>query len=194
MVGRDANRLDALHRELGGSDRVLSTIADVTSQIEVDDARAVAITRFGHIDLLVVSSGVITGSAFGESIPADWAEMIDVNLCGLLHASQTFTEPLLDSADRGAPADIVLIGAVSTDVRAPRFAVFNALSAAIKQLARALRHAPTPGTDVLHRQHACDRSWPAAWTRSPRRNLDCSAGRAVDGSAPPCCGARRAVG
>ncbi|WP_431977523.1 SDR family oxidoreductase [Micromonospora haikouensis] len=150
MVGRDANRLDALHRELGGSDRVLSTIADVTSQIEVDDARAAAITRFGHIDLLVVSSGVITGSAFGEGIPADWAEMIDVNLRGLLHASQTFAEPLLDSADRGGPADIVLIGAVSTDVRAPRFAVFNALSAAIKQLARALRHEYGPQGTRVH--------------------------------------------
>ncbi len=66
--------------------------------------------------------------------------MIDVNLRGLLHASQTFAAPLVESAGRGLPADLVLIGAVSTDVRAPRFAVFNALSAAIKQLARALRH------------------------------------------------------
>ncbi|WP_329101837.1 SDR family NAD(P)-dependent oxidoreductase [Micromonospora sp. NBC_01699] len=150
LVGRDADRLAALQHELGGGDRVLSTIADVTSQLEVDDARAAAITRFGHIDLLVVSSGVITGSAFGDGIPADWAEMIDVNLCGLLHASQTFAEPLLHRADRRAPADIVLIGAVSTDVRAPRFAVFNALSAAIKQLARALRHEYGPRGMRVH--------------------------------------------
>ncbi|MFJ6198185.1 SDR family oxidoreductase [Micromonospora sp. NPDC092111] len=150
MVGRDANRLDALQRELGGGDRVLPRIADVTSQLEVDDVRAAAVTRFGHIDLLVVSSGVITGSAFSEGIPADWAEMIDVNLRGLLHASQTFAEPLLHSADRGAPADIVLIGAVSTDVRAPRFAVFNALSAAIKQLARALRREYGPRGMRVH--------------------------------------------
>lgn len=150
MVGRDADRLDALQRELGGGDRVLSTVADVTSQLEVDDARAAAIRRFGRIDLLVVSSGVITGSAFSEGIPADWAEMIDVNLRGLLHASQTFAEPLLDNADRGAPADIVLIGATSTDVRAPRFAVFNALSAAIKQLARALRQEYGPRGMRVH--------------------------------------------
>ncbi|WP_424529837.1 SDR family oxidoreductase [Sphaerisporangium viridialbum] len=150
MVGRGADRLDALQRELGGGDRLLWTIADVTSQLEVDDARAAAITRFGHIDLLVVSSGVITGSAFSDGVPADWAEMIDVNLRGLLHASQTFAAPLLESADRGLSADIVLIGAVSTDVRAPRFAVFNALSAAIKQLARALRHEYGPHGMRVH--------------------------------------------
>ncbi|WP_238008840.1 SDR family NAD(P)-dependent oxidoreductase [Dactylosporangium sp. AC04546] len=161
LVGRDANRLGALQRELGGGDRVLSTVADVTSQLEVDDARAAAITRFGHVDLLVVSSGVITGSAFSDGVPADWADMIDVNLRGLLHASQTFAEPLLQRADHGSPADIVLIGAVSTDVRAPRFAVFNALSAAVKQLARALRHEYGPRgmrVHIIEPAFAVDRS------------------------------------
>lgn len=140
VVGRDAGRLDGLERELGGGDRVLTVVADVTSQLEVDDARAAAIARFGHIDLVVVSSGVITASAFDEGVPADWAEMIDVNLRGLLHAAQTFAEPLAHAAARSGCADLVLIGAVSTDVRAPRLAVFNALSSAIKELARTLRH------------------------------------------------------
>jgi NADP-dependent 3-hydroxy acid dehydrogenase YdfG len=139
VVGRDASRLAAFERELAGGDRVLSAVADVTSQLDVDDTQVAALTRFGHVDLLVVASGVITGSAFGEGVPADWAEMIDANLRGLLHACQTFADPLMQVAQDGSPADIMLIGAVSTDVREPRFAVFNALSAAIKQLARALR-------------------------------------------------------
>ncbi|WP_382309340.1 SDR family oxidoreductase [Herbiconiux sp. UC225_62] len=140
MVGRNADRLDELQRELGSSDRILTAIADVTSQLDVDDAREAAIARFGHVDLLVVSSGVVTSSAFEDGVPADWGEMIDVNLRGLLHASQTFAEPLLRSTDGGGRADLVLIGAVGTDVSTPRFAVFNAVSAAIKQLARTLRH------------------------------------------------------
>lgn len=139
VVGRDASRLAALERELAGGDRVLSTVANVTSQLDVDDAQAAALAHFGHVDLLVVASGVITGSAFGEGVPADWAEMIDANLRGVLHACQTFADPLMQVAQGGSPADIMLIGAVSTEVREPRFAVFNALSAAIKQLARALR-------------------------------------------------------
>lgn len=150
MVGRDPDKLDAIQRELGGGDRVLATLADVTSQLEVDDVRSAAIARFGHVDLLVVSSGVITGSAFGEGVPADWAEMIDVNFQGLLHASQAFVDPLLGAAARGASADMVLIGAVSTEVRTPRFAVFNALSAAIKQLGRALRQEYGPQGMRVH--------------------------------------------
>lgn len=139
MVGRDRDRLDDLHERLGGGDRVMTAIADVTSPLDIDDVRRDAVSRFGHVDLLVVSSGVISGSAFEDGVPGDWAEMIDVNLRGLLHASQTFADPLLASAGRGGQADMVLIGAVSTDVHAPRFAVFNAVSAAIKQLARTLR-------------------------------------------------------
>jgi NADP-dependent 3-hydroxy acid dehydrogenase YdfG len=150
MVGRDPDRLDVLQRELKAGDRVMSLTAEVTSQLEVDDVRASAIARFGHVDLLVVSSGVITGSAFEDGVPADWAEMIDVNLRGLLNVSQTFAEPLLESAERGAPADMVLIGSVSTDVRTPRFAVFNAVSASIKQLARTLRNEYGPRGIRVH--------------------------------------------
>lgn len=139
MVGRDPARLDALHELLGGGGQIMPAVADVTSPLDVDDARRRAIERFGHVDLLVVSSGVISGSAFEDGIPGEWAQMIDVNLRGLLHASQTFSEPLLTAAEAGGAADMVLIGAVSTDVYAPRFAVFNAVSAAIKQLARTLR-------------------------------------------------------
>lgn len=139
LVGRNADRLDALERELGGGADILSAVADVTSQLAVDDARAAAVARFGHVDLLVVSSGVLTASAFEDGVPADWAEMIDVNLRGMLHATQTFAEPLLETADRGAPSDLVVIGAVSTDARAPHLAVFNALAAAASQFARTLR-------------------------------------------------------
>lgn len=140
LVARDSERLDALAAELAAGGKVLTAAADVTSLLEVDDARAAAMERFGHVDLVVVASGEITGSAFEDGVPADWAEMIDVNLRGLLHASQTFADPLLNSADRGRPSDLFLLGAVSTEAHTPKFAVFNAISAAIKQLAQTLRH------------------------------------------------------
>jgi NADP-dependent 3-hydroxy acid dehydrogenase YdfG len=139
LVARDGDRLDALARELGAGGRVLTAVADVTSQLEVDDARAAAIERFGHVDLVIVLSGVITGAAFEDGVPADWAEMIDVNLRGLLHATQTFADPLLAAAAQDRPADLVLLGAVSEEAHASRFAVFNAVSAAITQIGRTLR-------------------------------------------------------
>ncbi len=140
LVGRSATRVDELHRELGGGERVMPATADVTSQLDVDDVRIAALARFGHVDLLVISSGVMTGAAFEDGIPADWAEMIDVNLRGLLHASQTFADELLRSAEQGSPSDMVLIGAVSTDQHTSHLAVFNAIAAANRQLAQTLRH------------------------------------------------------
>lgn len=150
MVGRDSERLHEVHQQLGGGDQILPAVADVTSALDVDDARRAALERFGHVDLLVVASGVINGSAFEDGVPADWAQMIDVNLRGLLHASQTFAEPLLTAAEQGSAADMLFIGAVSTDVHAPRFAVFNAVSAAIKQLARTLRYEYGPRGMRVH--------------------------------------------
>lgn len=138
-VARDPERLNELQLSLNAAGRMLPVPADVTAQLEVDDVRAAAVDRFGHIDLVVVLSGVITGSAFEDGVPADWAQMIDVNLRGLLHSAQTFTEPLLESARQGRTADLVLLGAVSEESHEPRFAVFNAVSAAITQLGRTLR-------------------------------------------------------
>ncbi len=139
MIGRDADRLAALASELGAGAHIAWVPADVTSQLEVDDARGVALERFGRVDLVVVSTGVVSGSAFEDGIPADWAQMIDVNLRGVLYAAQAFAESLLQTAGHGDPADLVFIGAAGAHVAHPRFAVFNAVSAAITQLSRTLR-------------------------------------------------------
>ncbi|NYF09490.1 NADP-dependent 3-hydroxy acid dehydrogenase YdfG [Leifsonia sp. AK011] len=139
MIARDAERLAELRRELAAGDRVLSIVADVTSPLDLDDARAAALHHFGHIDLVVVLAGVITGSAFEDGVPADWAEMIDVNLRGVLHATQILADPLLEGASTGRTADLVLFGPVSQEDHAPQFAVFNAVSSAVSQLARTLR-------------------------------------------------------
>lgn len=150
LVARDQERLKALEGELAAPERTLTAPADVTSPLDVDDARAATVERFGRIDLVVVASGVITGSSFEDGIPADWAEMIDVNLRGLLHATQTFTGPLLETSGRGDPADLFLLGAVSTQAHAPKFAVFNAISAAVKQLANTLRQEYGPQGMRVH--------------------------------------------
>jgi len=173
LVARDRDRLDELARELDAEERVLVVAADVTQSLEVDDVRSASLDRFGHVDLVTVLSGVITGSAFEDGIPADWAEMIDVNLRGLLHSAQTFAEPLLNSARQGRAADLVLLGAVSEDAHEPRFAVFNAVSAAITQLGRTLRD--EYGTSGV-RVHVLAPEFPHPATEAPGRD-DARAGR-----------------
>jgi NADP-dependent 3-hydroxy acid dehydrogenase YdfG len=150
MVDRDADRLAELQLELDAGGLLSWAAAEPTSPLEVDDAREAALARFGHVDLLVVSTGVVTGSAFEDGVPADWAEMIDVNLRGLLHAAQAFADPLLDAAREGRAADMVFVGAVGAHAQSPRFAVFNAVSAAVKQLSRTLRQEYGPRGVRVH--------------------------------------------
>jgi NADP-dependent 3-hydroxy acid dehydrogenase YdfG len=139
LVGRTPEHLEELRAQLGADDRTAIATADLTSQLEVDAARQATLVRFGRVDVLVIAVGVITGSAFVEGVPADWADMIDVNLRGLLHAAQAFTDPLVTTAARGDQADLVLVRPVSHDGGAPVFAVFDAVSAAVQRFGRTLR-------------------------------------------------------
>lgn len=188
MVDRDADRLEAMGVDLG-PDRTSWLVADPTSQLEVHDAREAALARLGRVDLLVVSSGVVTGSAFEDGIPADWAEMIDVNLRGLLHAAQTFADPLLEAARRGEPADLVFLGAVGAHMDAPRFAVFNAVSTAVKQLSRTLRQEYGPRGLRVHTLELGFRVTEFGPRPEPRNGYDAHFPRVSDSVQPEAVGA-----
>ncbi len=88
---------------------------------------------------MIVTAGVMLGSPFEESVPADWSTMIDVNIHGLLNTAQTFIDALLDAAAAGRRADLILIGAISANHIYPSFSVHAATSAAVTQFARTLR-------------------------------------------------------
>lgn len=176
LVARDETRLNDLARELGAPDRTVVVAADVSSALDVDDARSAALERFGRVDLVVVLAGAITGSAFEDGVPADWADMIDINLRGVLHAAQTFAGPMIQSASEGHVADLVLLGAVTDDERRPRFAVFNAVSAAVSHLGRTLRQEFGPrGVRVHLIQPSFRHSGVESPVPDPRRDRDASA-------------------
>jgi NADP-dependent 3-hydroxy acid dehydrogenase YdfG len=139
LVARDMGSLRQLEQSLDAPQRTFSVSADVTDTYQLAQARDAILERFGAIDLVVISTGIMVGSPFEEAIPADWVSLIDVNLHGLLYAAQTFSSDLIDAASAGGPSDLVLIGSIGSHIQYPNFSVFNAVSAAIAQLSRTLR-------------------------------------------------------
>ena len=139
LVARDLSRLQGLVDELGEPERTLAVSADVTDQRQLADARDQALRRFGRVDLVVVSSGILLGAPFEEAVPGEWVQMIDLNLHGLLFTAQTFADDLLAAASDGRPSDLVFIGALAGRTAIANFSVYSAVSAAIAQLSRTLR-------------------------------------------------------
>jgi NAD(P)-dependent dehydrogenase (short-subunit alcohol dehydrogenase family) len=82
LVGRDAGRLDAVAAKLGGSDRAVPIVADVTDAGAVNAAFAAARRQFGPVHILVNNAGQAAAAKFTDTDETLWARIIDVNLTG----------------------------------------------------------------------------------------------------------------
>src|SRR5690348_13302711 len=82
VAGRRADRLQALAQELG-QQHTLAVPTDVTDEDAVRNLVAVALDRFGRLDLLVNNAGISDdGPAESESLKS-FEEVVAVNLAAL---------------------------------------------------------------------------------------------------------------
>ncbi len=62
---------------------VLTAPADVTDRQTLDEEIRKAITRMGHVDILVNSAGIAGLGKIDEMAPEEWERMVEVNLIGV---------------------------------------------------------------------------------------------------------------
>ncbi len=86
LVARRRERIAALVEDLG--DAAVALTADVGDPAAVAAVFAEVEQRFGGLDLLFNNAGLGVNARFEASDPADWKQMIDVNLYGVLHCTQ----------------------------------------------------------------------------------------------------------
>jgi NAD(P)-dependent dehydrogenase (short-subunit alcohol dehydrogenase family) len=82
LIGRDAAQLDRVATELGGSDRALAIIADVTEAAAVREAFAAARGQLGPVHILVNNAGQAASAKFTDTDEALWNRLLGVNLTG----------------------------------------------------------------------------------------------------------------
>jgi len=88
-AGRRRERLDALTAELGrGGGQALGVPTDVTDPGQVEALVAAAVQRFGTLDVLVNNAGVGMFAAFADVTLAEFRQLMDVNLWGVVHGCQ----------------------------------------------------------------------------------------------------------
>jgi len=128
LAARRIDRLQALAKELPGSETV---------PLDVRDASAVqAALQDRPIDIAVLNAGLARGTGpIQEGDPADWDEMLDTNVKGLLHCARAVLPGMLE---RGS-GDLVLLGSVAGRQVYPGGNVYNASKFAVHALYQALR-------------------------------------------------------
>lgn len=125
-------RATATARSLGRD--AIAARCDVTDQGAVDRCLENTIRRFGRLDVLVNSAGIIDPSPSHLTGMQEWNHLIDVHLGGTMRMCQAAFPHLLDSPF----ASIVNISSVTAHRGFPARASYNSAKAAIEALTRTL--------------------------------------------------------
>jgi NADP-dependent 3-hydroxy acid dehydrogenase YdfG len=88
VAARREDRLAGLvERIQGDGGRVVAAVCDVTDESQAHGLIRKAQEEFGSVDILVNNAGVMLLSAVGKSLSEEWRQMFDVNVLGLLYAT-----------------------------------------------------------------------------------------------------------
>ena len=134
-TGRRANIVEevasAIEAKRRRTLRVASDVADPASLQRLRDA---CVAAFGHVDIVVAAAGVTRRVATLEMTDADWSQILETNLTGMLRTYQTFA-PGMIAQRRGR---LIGIGSLASFVGLMEVAAYTASKAGVAGLTRAL--------------------------------------------------------
>ncbi len=135
LAARTARELDAVAREIeGAGGRALAVPADVRREEAVAALVGQTLQAHGRIDLLVAAAGTAAFGPLAETMPADWDEMMAVNL----RAPFLCCRAVLPAMVQQRSGTIILIGSVVTSRTLPGSAAYTASKYGLLGLARVL--------------------------------------------------------
>ena len=95
VAARREDRLADLTRRIGeNGGRVLAAACDVTDEAQAHGLIRKAEEEFGSVDILVNNAGVMLLSTVGKGLSDEWRRMFDVNVLGLLYATDAAIETM----------------------------------------------------------------------------------------------------
>lgn len=173
-VGRDEKQLAELARKFR-AEQVRVQLADVTELTQIDRIVSDTVDRFGRIDVLVNSAGIIMNGTIETTNLDDWDKMLNVNLRSVFQLMQQCVPHL--TATKG---NIVNVSSVTGTRAFPGVLAYCVSKAAVDQLTRcsALElaskgvrvNAVNPGVVVtnIHRRGGMEESEYAAFLEHAR--------------------------
>jgi short-subunit dehydrogenase len=134
LFARRQERLDALQAELEGTGaEVLSCTGDVCESADLERAIALALERFGSVDLVIANAGTGVAGSFSKLSTEDFRRQFEVNVFGMLHTLYASLDAL-----RASKGQAVLVGSVAGLAGTPASSPYNASKFAVVGLAESL--------------------------------------------------------
>ena len=136
LGARRTERLEILAAEIAAAGGSASVFAlDVTSQDSMQRFVDVAVERHGRVDVLINNAGVMPLSKLEARKVAEWNQMIDVNIRGVLHGIAAAL-PRMQQQRSGQIINMASIGAYTVS---PTAAVYCATKFAVAAISEGLR-------------------------------------------------------
>jgi len=131
-TGRDEARLAELAREYSS---IAVRPADLTDAAAADGCAAAAVGRFGRLDGLVHSAGIVRrGEDIRNTTDEQWALMRDINLDATFRLARACLREMVPQHS----GSVVLVGSQLAHVGAPGYASYCAVKGGVEALVRAL--------------------------------------------------------
>ncbi|WP_142685034.1 3-ketoacyl-ACP reductase [Chitinophaga polysaccharea] len=123
LLGRSAGSLEAVAKEIGGTGvKVAYATADVSDMQAVNEAVTVLVKELGEPDILINNAGIAAFGGFMELEPAQWEQIIRVNLLGVYYV----TRAVLPGMIARKTGDIINISSTAGQRGAPLTSAYSA--------------------------------------------------------------------
>jgi NAD(P)-dependent dehydrogenase (short-subunit alcohol dehydrogenase family) len=142
LVGAGA-RVAVLDRDMVGAQRLVAELGsaavafevDVTSAESVESACAAAAAHFGMVDVVVANAGIAgPGVTVAAVDPAEWRQVIDVNLVGAFHTVRAALPHLKASGGYA-----MVVASIAAVIPGPLVSAYVASKAGVESMVRAVR-------------------------------------------------------
>ncbi len=136
VSGRREAQIDQVASEIEALGRkTIRHSFDIAKRDSIDSFRDAVVKEFGRVDILVNAAGKTKRTPTKDLAEAEWADIMDTNLTGMLRCCQAFYEPMLKS-QRGAR--IINIASLSSFLALFEVAAYAASKAAVLSLTKSL--------------------------------------------------------
>ncbi|TYA98808.1 SDR family oxidoreductase [Lactobacillus sp. SL9-6] len=133
LGARREDRLKDLVDEIGS--KAVYQVTDVTQRAQVHELLQLALTRFGHIDVLYNNAGTMPQGNLSDREYDKWQMMLNVNIMGVLNG----IGKVLPIMQRQRDGLIITTDSVAGHVVYPASAVYNGTKYAVRAIMEGLR-------------------------------------------------------